>query len=356
MARLTRADVFDPSEIAAVHCIGRTVRRCFLFGQDPLSGKNYDHRKVWIENELRRLAANMGIDLLCFSLMSTHFHLVLRSRPDVVLSWDDTEVARRWLMLCPLRKTADGTAEEPSEAELNGIRNDADKLKIIRARLSDISWWMRLLCQTIAQMANREEGETGKFFQSRFRSVRLLDEEAILACAAYVDLNPIRAAIAETLETSDFTSVQRRMDAAGGSLDSGDESSVSQPERAVPSSEFLSPLEIDELLDATGACLSATGQRASAKGFLAMPTASYLELLEWTSRRLVAGKRGSTPDSTPAIFERLRIRPEVWCELVSEFGRMFSVVAGQPHRIDEHRSRQGRRFRMRRQARELLAG
>jgi hypothetical protein len=60
--------------------------------------------------------------------------------------------------------------------------------------------------------ANGEEGEgLGRFWQSRFKAVRILDEETLLACAAYVDLNPIRAALAETLETSDYTSVQRRI-------------------------------------------------------------------------------------------------------------------------------------------------
>ena len=51
---------------------------------------------------------------------------------------------------------------------------------------------MRVLCQYIAVRANREDNELGKFWQSRFRAVRLLDEAALLACAAYVDLNPIR--------------------------------------------------------------------------------------------------------------------------------------------------------------------
>ena len=60
-----------------------------------------------------------------------------------------------------------------------------------------------------------EDGEVGKFFQARYRAVRLLDETAILACAAYVDLNPIRAAIAETIEESEFTSEQRRFSVFG---------------------------------------------------------------------------------------------------------------------------------------------
>ncbi len=143
--------------------------------------------------------------------MSNHFHLVLRSRPDVVAEWDDTEVARRWLMLCPLRKDSQGQAEEPNEVELNTIRKDPEKLEQIRSRLSDIAWWMRLLSQNIGQRANREDEEVGKFWQARYRAVRLLDETSLLACAAYVDLNPIRAAMAQTLETSDYTSVQKRI-------------------------------------------------------------------------------------------------------------------------------------------------
>ena len=83
MARIARADVFRPDEIAIVHVMNRTVRRCFLMGDDPLTGKNFDHRKAWMEDELQRLAACFGIDLLTFAILSNHFHLILRSRPDV---------------------------------------------------------------------------------------------------------------------------------------------------------------------------------------------------------------------------------------------------------------------------------
>jgi hypothetical protein len=103
MARLKRVELFAAEEIAVVHVMNRVVRRCFLMGDDPVSGRNFDHRKQWIEAELDRCAANFGIDLIAFALLSNHFHLVLRSRPDVVQTWDDSEVARRWLMLCPKR-------------------------------------------------------------------------------------------------------------------------------------------------------------------------------------------------------------------------------------------------------------
>ena len=88
MARLARSEVLAPDEIATIHLMDRTVRRSFLFGLDPLTGKNYDHRKPWIEEHLLRLAASMGIDLLAFSILSNHFHLVLRTRPDGVATWD----------------------------------------------------------------------------------------------------------------------------------------------------------------------------------------------------------------------------------------------------------------------------
>lgn len=72
--------------------------------------------------------------------MTNHFHLVLRSRPDVVALWDDSQVARRWLMLCPKRRDANRHPEEPNEFELNSIRNDPARLKEIRSRLSDVSF------------------------------------------------------------------------------------------------------------------------------------------------------------------------------------------------------------------------
>ncbi len=403
MARLARVEAFAPDEIATIHVMNRVVRRCFLMGTDEFTGKNYDHRKTWVESELTRLAAGFGIDLLNFAILSNHFHLILRSRPDVVATWDDSEVARRWLMLCPVRKSAEGGAAEPSEPELNSIRLDADKVKTIRSRLSDVSWWMRLLSQRIAQKANVEDETQGKFWQSRYRAVRLIDEEAILACAAYVDLNAIRARMAQTIEDSQFTSARLRLqtiaaavqDAVGSgevsngsavALVSSDEDSSSDavdsiesvdcesPSRSgagqspVPGSmpvsvefkaavdRFLAPIEINELNDPIGARASTDKHRCSDKGFLAMPASAYMELLDWSARQMVTGKRGATPEDAPPIFERLKIKPAVWYELVTRFGKLFSLVAGQPHHVDDFRGRlRKKRYHVRQAARELLS-
>jgi post-segregation antitoxin (ccd killing protein) len=271
-------------------------------------------------------------------------------------------------LVCPRRKNVDGSAAEPIECELNSIRHDPDRLAQIRLRLSDISWWMRLLCQTIAMRANREDGETGKFWQSRYRAVRLMDEESLLACAAYVDLNPIRAALAETLEASDHTSAQRRIEAErarAGSASDAEKRGLPTDDRrmaetlsgnASPAPDrFLSPLELDEPGGAPGPCVNRRGTRCSDKGFLPISVAAYLELLDWTARQTVPGKRGSTPSDAPPILERLKVSATTWCELVSDFGRLFSTVAGHPRIVDSTRSRRGhRRFHLTARVRELL--
>ncbi|WP_373650870.1 transposase [Schlesneria sp. DSM 10557] len=376
MARLARAEVFAPDEVAVVHVMNRVVRRCFLLGTDSLTGKNYDHRKGWIEDLLKRYAVCFGIDLLGFAILSNHFHLILRSRPDVVATWDKAEVARRWLLLCPLRKDDHGNPLEPNQAELDFIQNDPRKLEIIRLRLSDIGWWMRLLCQTVAMRANHEDHEIGRFWQSRFRAVRLLDEAALVACAAYVDLNPIRAAITDRLETSDYTSVQRRLQTQQNQSEFRNtvSPSDSSPTESKPSrrsvkktddartkqlstaDQFLAPLPLDERNGKTGPVASCTGARCSDKGFLPMTQESYLRLLHWTAKQLPREQRGRTSPELKEVLSKLDLNANAWLALVRKFGRLFYNVAGRPQTIELTRSRIGQhRHYVRRETREVFS-
>ena len=71
---------------------------------------------------------------------------------------------------------------------------------------------------------------------------------------------------------------------------------------------------------------------------------------------IVAGQRGATPEDAPPLPERQKIKPAVWYEWVTQFGKLFNLVAGQPHRVDDFRGRHRKeRYHVRQAARELLS-
>jgi REP element-mobilizing transposase RayT len=212
MSRLPRQFVFDPLEVGVYHCINRCVRRSMLCGWDPLTQRSYEHRQVWLQERLIFLASVMAIDLEGFCTMGNHLHLIVRNRPDVAGKWSAEEIARKWLQLCPPYKP--GTrevAETPSQADLDAILNNPARVEQLRLRLSNPSWLMRFVTEKLARVANREDQTTGRFWEGRFKMQRLLDEWAVAACLVYVDLNPIRAGLTNTLSQSEHTAVFERL-------------------------------------------------------------------------------------------------------------------------------------------------
>jgi REP element-mobilizing transposase RayT len=81
------------------HCISRCVRRAFLWGEDSLTGNNYEHRKVWVTSRLRELAEVFAIDICAYAVMSNHYHLVLRVDVRKAEAWDTAQVIERWSKL-----------------------------------------------------------------------------------------------------------------------------------------------------------------------------------------------------------------------------------------------------------------
>ncbi len=323
MARVNRREVLSEGEIQVVHCVNRCVRRGFLCGIDPLTGKDYEHRRQWIRRRLEFLAGIFGIDVLAFSAMSNHLHAVLRSRPDVVKDWADEEVARRWWNLFPQRRNQDGSPAEPAETDLNALMSDAKVLAELRGRLSSISWFMRCTSEVIARLANAEDECTGRFWEGRFKATVLPDEGAIAACMAYVDLNPVRAGIARTPESSEYTSVKERV----ADLKSAQEVSTADAQDVRiehgACAGWLAPVELEpgrrRVRD------KSTGRRASNRGCVFMSLSEYLHLLDWTGRQLQPGKKGSVPKHVPAILERLNLSAELWLNTVEQFGKRRSA-------------------------------
>ena len=316
MARIPRGLIIDQSRVGIYHCVQRCVRRAMLCGRDAASGKDYEHRKAWIRSRLEFLAGQFGIDVLGYSVLSNHFHVVLRNRPDIVRGWSDDEVARRWWNLFPMRKDGDRPAE-PEEHELARLKADPDVLAELRRRLASISWLMRCLAEPIARRANREDGCTGRFFEGRYKCQRLLDESAVLACSVYVDLNPVRAGVAQTPEESQFTSVHDRVEGRKAErARQGEETRQTrqrlpeqvrrqarrQPAEPVCAEKapdaWLSPVELDPRCDET--LEKQPSARASNRGFLPLGLDAYLELVDWTGRQARADSCPPAADSGAA--------------------------------------------------------
>jgi REP element-mobilizing transposase RayT len=348
MPREPRRDLVDETRVGLYHCIQRTVRRAWLCGLDPLTGNNYDHRKVWIRDRLEFLAAQFSIDICTYAVMSNHLHVVLRNRPDVVETWSDEQVARRWWNLFPKRKDKNGNPLEPEEHELKMLMADRKKLKERRKRLSSISWFMRCLAEPIARKANKEDGCKGRFWEGRYKCQRLLDESAVLACSIYVDLNPIRAGIAKTPEASEFTSAYERIQAGQQSgLDSRTRDSKSTKRAAglPPTADagWLSPVEVRER-GSPGPDVDSGGRRASRKGFLPVKLAEYLKLLDWTGRQVRRDKRGAIPSDLRPILDRIQLSEQTWVETVTSFGRWFHRAAGRAESLAAEATTHSRRW------------
>lgn len=262
-----------PNTPGVYHCVSRCVRRAFLCGRDPLTGRSFAHRKQWIEDRILELASIFAVAVHAYAVMSNHFHLVIAVEPAMTGKWSDEEVAVRWLRLSS-RATV---PEFVLESRLATLLAQPERLETLRERLGSLSWFMRYLNETIARRANREDDCTGRFWEGRFGCQALLDDTAVLGAMVYVDLNPIRAGTATTPEGSHHTSVRRRA-----------RSKRTHFQQLLPMASSVRPQ------------------------IPAMTTGQYLALVDWTGRSLHAGKTGSIPTHIAPILQRLNLRSRQW--------------------------------------------
>lgn len=271
------------------HCVSRCVRRAFLCGEDPVSGESFEHRRGWVENRLLFLASVFAIDVCAYAVMSNHLHVVLHINAEKAAKWSTLEVLKRWHKLHKgnLFTQQYVRGEEQPEFALALVEKSAEAF---RSRLIDISWFMKELNEPIARQANFEDKCTGRFWEGRFKSQALLDEAALAACMAYVDLNPLRAKINPTPETSEFTSVKKRVVAARHQK---------QPKLLYP---FVG------------------NPRKDMPDGLPFKLTDYLELVDITGRLIREDKCGAIDASMLPILQRLNISSENWLRIATKFG------------------------------------
>ena len=264
------------------HCLTRCVRRAFICGRDKVTGRDFSHRRDWIEKHLFVLTEVFCIDIAGYAILSNHYHLVLHVDQERANKLSDKDVIERWHKLYNgpdiVRSYLSG--DDLTESELETVKATICQW---REQLSNISRFMGHLNESIARRANKEDRCKGRFWESRFKLQAILDLKALLRTLCYVDLNPVRARMAKTPETSHYTSIRRRLQEKVSGL---------MP-FAVSTDRKLSENDF---------------------GFKEIPIGlkDYLHLLDYTGREIRQGKKGFIQSDMPPIIERLGYSERSW--------------------------------------------
>ena len=294
-----RKQLIDRDNGGFYHIVSRCVRRTWLSGRDPVTGRDFSHRRDWIEARLLALSAIFTVDVYGYAVMSNHYHIVVRYRPRDGDRLTDEEVARRWLTVFPPRPEVD------FEERIRALSGDAQRIAVLRTRLSDLSWYMQCLNAPIARRSNVEDGCTGRFWEGRFYSKTLPDERAVYACMAYADLNPLRAGDADRIDTPAHTALRRRLDEA-----------VEKPERL---NEAVAPMVFDAERNWIG---------TSGPSVLALTLRDYRAHVEWAAARTIrsSGAMGGEQRGPPSTLTD----PESWLTVLTKLRRRTIMQVALP--------------------------
>jgi hypothetical protein len=224
--------------------------------------------------------------------MSNHYHVVVRINTEKAASWSDADVVERWGKIYSL---PDG--EVPQE-----------RIILWRSRLADLSWYMRCINENLARRANREDRCKGRFWEGRFTSQALLDDAALIKCMAYVDLNPIRARMAATPESSERTSIQSRIAGTAGHL------------------------------------LQFTSYSDAMEPTIPIRYEDYLLLVDVAGRALRFGKRGTIPSNMAPVLTRLGMKPADWIREMKIYGRWYYRAVGSLQSMQSYAEHLGQKW------------
>ena len=333
---MARKQLVDFEITRYYHCLTRCVRRAYLCGDDPVTGKSYAHRKDWIENRLRELAGIFSLDVCGFSVMDNHLHVLLRLNPALAVGWSAEDVVRRWSKLFPPRDKT-GKVLPVGETWIAARRDDAAWVAKTRQRLGDLGWFMKCLKEPLAKLANREDDCTGVFFEGRFKSIAILDEASLLATCAYIDLNPVAAGKCAVPEKSEHTSVKSRVEhvKSKGRLEAVTSDSPYVGSRDHEHDHWLCPIE------------NRSRRGAKRIGMLeGLSLTGYLKLLDWSSRLLRSGKKSVSRAAAP-LLERLHIDAASWEATLRRFFSGEKLVGnffGSASRLQEAATAKGRHW------------
>ena len=288
------------SETPFYHLTYRCVRRSFLCGE--FDGCNFEHRREWIVERLKLLTNMFAIEVASYAIMMNHYHVLVRVNLEKSATWTAAEIFEHWSLLFQvpdlMKQYLAGNLTKDDD-----IQAAENMVEIYRERLTSISWFMRCLNEHIARCANYEDKCSGRFWEGRFKSQAILNEASLINTMVYIDLNPIRAKIAETPESSAYTSIAERIS----------ERNIASDVKCAFHGKLM-PFQ-----DRKG--LTNTPQ-------IPMHLTDYIELVDWTGRQLRPDKRGIISDTAPPILARLGIEQGNWLKNCQKLENEFRHVIG----------------------------
>ena len=174
-----------PESTAVFHCISRIVAGDFLLASHPV--------KETLREMMRRQAAFCGVRIITYSLMSNHFHILVRIPPQPDLS--DRDLLERIKAFYGMR--APETLQIAQIFADGGSLRERERIRLLK-RMNDVSVFMKELKQRFSVWFNRKHERFGTLWAERFRSILVEDKTSVVrTVAAYIDLNPVRAGLVE---------------------------------------------------------------------------------------------------------------------------------------------------------------
>ena len=284
------------------HCTSKCVRGSFLCGVDKTTGSDYTHRRKWLRDRLLFLSSIFSIKIAAFSIMENHYHVVLFVNKNAADKWSTREVIERWHKIFKGNRLSQ---KYLSEESINKQDEETLRLEVDtwRKNLCSVSWFMRCTKEPLARMANKEDQCKGRFWDGRFHCQALLDKKSLLACMAYVDLNPFRAQMCKFPEEDKYTSLKIRIESS--------KRSKSDRKRSLNfiTGETKSP-EIPETPS------------------IPLSIGEYLHVVDTTARVYRSDKRGTLSTNEKSIFRRLGFNAEQWISAATRFNKYFHTFVG----------------------------